>query len=145
MFNIERMTPKVANETACLSIEKLNGKGRESAYLSKLPKAGLNGDEKLLNDWNQSAIFNQSLVIKRPMDTYLELEKETSDAEETLAQAEAQWKEQIANGREMTPEEQEHLEGLRQDVNDLKAAAKLKNWIIEIKNIRNINYKNQGN
>lgn len=50
MFNIERMTPKVANETACLSIEKLNGKGRESAYLSKLPKAGLNGDEKLLND-----------------------------------------------------------------------------------------------
>ena len=60
------------------------------------------------------------------MDAYLELEKETSDAEETLAQAEAQWKEQIANGRKMTPEEQEHLEGLRQDVNNLKAAAKLK-------------------
>ena len=114
-------------------INSISNNSQNPLYNTKTQKqiTSSNDNSILLNQLNQSAFYNQSLVQKplgqetKNADEMLPAAKENLKQEEAnLAKIEAEWAQQIQNGRQMTEAEKADLESYRKSVNNLKSAVK---------------------
>ena len=115
-----------------ISISSINNNPQNPLYNTKVQGqiTNSNNNSILLNQLNQSAFYNQSLVQqKSPEQETKNAEEMLPDAKENLkqeeaklAKIEAEWAQQIQNGRQFTEAEKADFESYRKSVNKLRSA-----------------------